>query len=134
MSRLELTDSPVDVMVKMAEGNPGALTAMVSILEKHEKIDPQAMLGGLGAIFSLDTHKIYGTDIYVLWSDKCKRNTRKMLVLLRAVQLGFFPEEKLRALAHDQERKVNLSEEESERLDKQVCDRLSSFMKPEEST
>lgn len=32
MSRLELTDSGMDVIIKMSDGNPGAVTAMMSIL------------------------------------------------------------------------------------------------------
>ena len=39
MSRLELTDTGMDVIVKMADGNPGAVMAMSMILKEHDKID-----------------------------------------------------------------------------------------------
>lgn len=128
-SRIELTDSGQDILVKMAEGNPGALTAMLDILQKHESIDPQAMLGGIGAIMILDTWGIYGSSIYVLWSDKCGRDTRKMLLLMRATQLGLFPQTRLQEMAEDQGRKINLAAEEWADLDAKVCEQLTEFKK-----
>jgi len=107
MSRIELTDSPMDALIKMAEGNPGAAVAMMDILKQHDEIDPQAMLGGLGTIMILDTWGIYGSSIYILYSDKCDRNVRQLLMLLRATQLGFFSHTKLQQMAEDQMRSVN---------------------------
>ena len=129
MSRIELTDTAMDVMVKMSDGNPGAIAAMMQILEKHDEIDPQAMLGGLGAIMILDTWEIYGSDIYVLFNDKCERDVRRMLLIMRAVQLGMFPESRLREIAADQSRRINLSEDEWQNIDKKVCDELKYFAK-----
>ena len=129
MSRIELTDTTMSALVKMAEGNPGALTAMMDILDKHESIDPQAFMGGLGAIMALDTYEIYGTDIYVLYSDKCGRDVRTMLMLMRATQLGFYPVASLKALAADQTRDVNISAEALDALDVKVCKALEEFAK-----
>lgn len=53
-----------------------------------------------------------------------------MNVLIRAVQLGFWPESKLIKMAKDQDQKINLSDEEFNALDKQVCDRLDGFQRP----
>ena len=78
-SRIELTDSTVSALTKMSDGNPGAASAMVEIIQKGGKIDPDSAMGGLGAILSLDTHRIYGTDIYVLFSDICDKDVAKML-------------------------------------------------------
>jgi hypothetical protein len=130
MSRLELSDTGMDVIVKMADGNPGAITAMMDILEKHDEIDPQAILGGMGAIMILDTWEIYGTDIYVLWSDKCNRDVRQMLMLMRATQLGIFSHINLKEMAADQMRQVNLSDEEMAGLDEKVCEQLKDFARP----
>jgi len=130
MSRIELNDSQMDVFVKMAEGNPGAITAMVEIMKESSEIDPQACMGGLGKILCLDTYGIYGSDIYVLWSDKCGKNVRRMLMLIRAAQMGFFSARKLTSMAHDQMGEINLSEDEFVELDKQVCERLDRFAKP----
>jgi hypothetical protein len=130
MSRIQLNDSVMDAVIKMVEGNPGALSALMDVMEKAERIDPQSAFGALGVILSLDTHQIYGSSIYVLWSDKCNRDCRRMLMLLRAVQLGLFPESQLQTMAADQARKINLTEEEFEALDKQVCEQLVDFARP----
>lgn len=89
MVKIKLTDSTMDVVVKMSEGNPGATAAIMEILTNGEKIDPFSM-GGLGSILFLDTLGIYGTDIYVLYSDICGRDISKTLAVLRATQFGFF--------------------------------------------
>ena len=127
MSRITLQDTLMDVLVKMAEGNPGAITAMMDILDKHDAIDPQAVMGGLGAIMLFDTLEIYGSSIYIIWNDKCGKDVRKLLVLQRACQLGFMPDSKLKEMAADQMREVDLTDEEWDAYDKQVCDRLEDF-------
>lgn len=132
-TRIELTDNLVDVMVKMSEGNPGAMTALMEIGEASPKIDPQSAfssMGPLGPALSFDTHGIYGSSIYVIWSDKCGRDARKALMLLRAVQLGLLPESKLQEMAADQMHQINLSAEEWEDLDSKVCDQLEEFQRP----
>ena len=73
-TRIELTDSLISVITKMAEGNPGAMTALIEIGEAAPKVDPQSSFAGMGPIgpaLSFDTHGIYGSDIYIIWSDKC---------------------------------------------------------------
>lgn len=115
--------------MKMVDGNPGAISALTDLLENTEDVDPQCAFGKLGPLLSLDTHGIYGSDIYVLWSDKCDRDARKTLMLLRSVQLGFLPEFKLQELAADQSRRVNLTDEEINDLDNKVCEQLEDFKK-----
>ena len=127
MCRIQLTDTGVDAIAKMSDGNPGAITAMMMIMKEHDSIDPQAMMGGIGAIMILDTWEIYGTEIYILWSDKCDRDVRKMLMLMRATQLGFFSQVKLKQMAEDQMGEVDLTDEERAELDQKVCDRLTDF-------
>ena len=129
MSKITLNDTGMTAIVKMSEGNIGATTTMMEIIQKHNKIDPQAVMGGLGAIMILDTWEIYGADIYILFNDKCNRDVRKMLMLMRATQLGFFSHIKLKEMAHDQMRKINLTEEEFKELDNKVCAKLTEFAK-----
>lgn len=88
--RLTLTDSPLDMIMKMMDGNPGAMGALTEMIQKGESIDPDAWHGGFANMLLLDSMGIYGTDIYVLWSDICGRNTAKMIAVLRAVQMGHF--------------------------------------------
>lgn len=130
MSRINLMDDAMSSIIKMVEGNPGAIKAVMDLMEKADSIDPQAALGGLGVLLALDTHEIYGTDIYILYSDKCDRDARKMLMLLRSVQLGLLPESKLQQMAGDQMRQINLTDDEYSDLDKQVCDQLKEFARP----
>lgn len=129
MPRLELNDTQLDAFVKMAEGNPGALTALMDVFHKAGVIDPQAAFGGFGVLLSLDTHEIYGSSIYILWSDKCGRDARSFVLLLRAVQLGFMPERRLQQLAADQWREIELSQDEWQELDEKVCAELEQFQR-----
>lgn len=104
MSRIQGNDTIQDVFVKLSEGNPGALSTMAEIYKQGPEIDPDAILGGLTPIAGLDTLGIYGTDIYVLFSDICENSIPKMLAVLRAVQLGFFPAETVKDAASRQDR------------------------------
>lgn len=90
--KIKLTDTPMSAIAKMSDGNPGAATVLMHMLTEGGKIDPDDFMGGLGAIMALDSHAIYGTDIYVLHSDICGKELAKTLAVLRAVQLGFFKE------------------------------------------
>ncbi|RLI66848.1 MAG: hypothetical protein DRO67_00295 [Candidatus Asgardarchaeum californiense] len=131
MTKIELTDNLQDVVVKMSEGNSGGLTAIMEILQKTEEIDPQNAMGGLAHILSLDTYGIYGSSIYVLWSDQCNRDIRELIMLLRATQLGFFSIDKLKAIANDQMGRYLLTQEEMDELDTLVTERLPEFKKRE---
>ena len=126
MSRLELTDTVTDILVKMSDGNPGAINVMMQMLQEAENIDPQAILGGVGAVMSLDTHEIYGSNIWILYKDVCGGDLRKMIMLMRATQLGKFPQTRLQSLASDP-RSEGLPDEEWKELDDYVCGRLEDF-------
>ena len=39
MSRIKLTDNTRDVLVKMSDGNPGAISCMVEIMKNGDRID-----------------------------------------------------------------------------------------------
>jgi hypothetical protein len=129
MSVIKLTDTPMDAVMKMSEGNPGAIHALMDIVANAESIDPQGAMGGLGAILLLDTFEIRGSHIYILYNDKCNRDVRDLLMLIRAVQLGLLNQSRLVELAQDEMRSVNLTDDEMMDLDKQVCDRLEHFKK-----
>ena len=130
MPKLTLQDTLLTSMTKMADGNPGAARVLGEMMLIHKSIDPQCADIVL-TLLTLDDWGIYGTDIYVLYSDKCNKDMRKLLMLLRAVQLGFFPQSKLIEMAKDQMYKVNLTEDEFNDLDEKVCAKLENFMKKE---
>lgn len=130
MPKIDLNDTLMDVVVKMSAGNPGAVSVVSEIIRRAKEIDPQDALAPLGPILSLDEMEIYGSSIYVLCRDKCDGDVRKLLVLLRANQLGFLSRKRVTELATDQTRSVNLNPSEFEELDRKVCDRLSEFERP----
>jgi hypothetical protein len=90
--RIELTDSMMSAMMKLAEGNPGAVSALCKQAESASAIDPDSAFGPLGALLSLDGMGIYGPNIWMLWKDVCNQNAVSFHALLRAVQLGLVPE------------------------------------------
>lgn len=87
-TKIQLNDSLEDMLFKMSEGNPGALTTCLQILKDGKQIDPDNAIGGLGAILSLDTLGLYGSKIWMLYKDVCECNLPQMLAVLRSWQLG----------------------------------------------
>ena len=94
-TRIELSDNTTEAIKKISEGNPGAATVCIQLLEMGAEIDPQAAFGGFGCLLSLDSHAIYGASVWMLYKDVCKENIVKTIAVLRAVQLGLLEEDKL---------------------------------------
>lgn len=103
MERIKLSDSISTAITKMAEGNPGALNACLSLLKEGDKIYPQYIMEGMIYIYDLDKEGIYGSDIYVFWNDICNRETLKMIAVLEAVRLGLFSGRVLSEACHRQD-------------------------------
>lgn len=115
------------VISKMSEGNPGAATALGAIFKNAQRIDPQSALGPLGALCSLDTADVYGSGIWVLYSDVCGQNVSKMIALLRAAQLGFVSYDLIKEISSRQDyswRKMI----DVDAVCKQVQERLEEFV------
>lgn len=91
MSKIGLQDTMMDVMVKMADGNPGAITVLMDLMRVVPTVDPASALGWLGPILLLDDENIRGSNIWVLYKDICGSDTAKVVLLLRAAQLGIIP-------------------------------------------
>ena len=94
-TRIVGSDDVTSVIAKMSDGNPGALNVMCLMMREALGIDPEAVMGGLIHIMTLDSHGIYGSDIYLLYNDICKQDMTNMIGVLRAVQLGFVNESEL---------------------------------------
>ena len=88
-SRIELTDTPISAMLKMVDGNPGAITVLTQLFKETPKIDPDDAFGGLSPILHLDDMGVYGPRIWMLYKDACGQDVKKMITVLRANQLGF---------------------------------------------
>jgi hypothetical protein len=86
--RIGANDTLKDTLIKLAEGNPGAINVMMQIVNKAAIIDPDSALGPFGCLLNLDSFGIYGSRIWMLYKDVCDEDITKTIALLRAVQLG----------------------------------------------
>lgn len=90
-----------EILIHMAEGNPGVMRVMMDILENTKAIDPQCVLGGVVHLGSLDFCGIYGSHIWILYKDRCGESLPKLLALIRAFQLGYISKEDLVEMSID---------------------------------
>ena len=75
-----------DAIIAMAEGNPGAASAMIDMLSANET------KGTFGLLY-LDTLGIYGEKLYMLWNDCCGRDSTKVFDTLDYFRSGKISEE-----------------------------------------
>jgi hypothetical protein len=68
--KIELNDTMLDIVTKMAEGNPGALSVLVEIIKRNDIIDN---------ILSLDDMNIRGCQIWVGYKDYCNKDIEKFV-------------------------------------------------------
>jgi hypothetical protein len=123
--RITLDDNAMSAMVKLADGNPGALRVVMELFTKGPQIDPDAALGGFANLFSLDTHGIYGSHIWQLYKDVCDQNLTRVVGLFRAVQLGFLSERDLKSWLN-----IPPAVSDIDKLVDQVRARLPAFGQP----
>jgi hypothetical protein len=94
MTKINMTMTGVDCIVALSEGNPGALNVLTQIMQEDAKIDPDGgTMGFFGAFLMLDTIGIYGSRLWMLYKDVCGQKIAKVLLLLRACQLGHYDSE-----------------------------------------
>lgn len=131
--RIKLTDSVMDVVTKMSDRNPGAVGFIMQILTEGKEIDPQNMLGEIGPLLAADRIGIYGTDLYVLWSDLCNKDIILSVALLRATGLGILSSALLKDACSRQDYSgrdmINIGD-----VYTKVCEELSGFKKLEKTT
>jgi hypothetical protein len=78
MGRINLMDSTMDAVVKMVDGNPGAVTAVMQMIQHP---NPKGLL----LFMYLDDWQVYGSDIWVLYKDCCGQDMDNMFRLMEAV-------------------------------------------------
>jgi len=108
--RLQLDDTLADVVAKMSEGNPGAITVCLKIFKEADKIDPDNIMGGWGTILFMDSLAIYGSRIWMLYKDVCKENIAHTVGLLRSHQLGFLQEKELNTAIDNYGKGINVND------------------------
>ncbi len=91
----DLSLTQFDVIRILSEHNPGAITVLIDLIQATPVIDPDNLLGGLGNMLSLDTYGIYGSNIWIFYKDLCGGDIVNVITVLRAIQLGYFREQRL---------------------------------------
>jgi len=120
--RIKKTDTSIAATIKLAEGNPGAMTVCVRIINEGAIIDPDNFLGGIGILLSLDTFKIYGIRIWMLYKDVCRENLPMTIAVLRGCQMGMLKHDVLNHAIDNRGDGIDV-----EQVYNQVKERLPAF-------
>ena len=74
-----LQDSFMQVVTKLSEGNPGALTVLMALLKRQDTDPP-----GLITMLDLDDMGMRGSQIWVAYKDHCGHDIEKLVELCRS--------------------------------------------------
>jgi hypothetical protein len=77
-----------EYIAALADGNPGAVDAIVNMVSITQKAFPNAPGGALCGVLLLDDFGIYGPDIWRLFKDWSDRNPVYMLGILTLAKVG----------------------------------------------
>lgn len=80
MTILKVTDTLLDVLTKLSQGNPGALSVLCQILKEDQENGDGTLVFQL---LKLDTLGIYGSLIWMLYKDTFRYNIRALMFALR---------------------------------------------------
>lgn len=120
MGRIKLSDTTTQAIIKMSEGNPGATVAIATIIKTPDAVPIQVSLSPMDIIIMLDAWEIYGSDIHALFKYKCKGRVHRLLMLITATYLGFFPELEIKKMAADHDSKINITDDKWQEISKKV--------------
>jgi hypothetical protein len=88
--RIEGDDSVMSAIMKITEGNLGALSVCSQLVKGYEGIAPgPLMCNGFWYVMTLDSYGIYGSRVWMLYNDLCKRCLVRTALLLHALAGGF---------------------------------------------
>ena len=93
MARLQLQDSVQDIVMKMSDCVPGAIRVLMQIIERDFDNVPGPML-----VLLLDEYKVYGSDIWMLYKDRCDSDLDIMNRAIRARQVGYITENEFNSM------------------------------------
>lgn len=86
--KLTANDTTMDLVVKMGEGNPGAMTACMELFKIGTK--------GVTTLLCLDDIGMYGEKLYMLWNDCCGRDASKVVRVIEARNFGKLSDQDIR--------------------------------------
>lgn len=69
--KIQSSDSTQDMLQKMSEGNPGALTALTEVMNE---VGPMKFMN---FVMQLDLRRIYGSKIWIGYKDFCNHDAQK---------------------------------------------------------
>jgi len=75
LGKIQLTDTVTEAMLKLADGNPGALTVLMQL--RH--VDNESLIH----ILKLDDYGYYGPKIWLVYKDFLKGDITKFFDLLK---------------------------------------------------
>lgn len=91
--RLTTGDSAPEILAKLSEGNPGAMSVVAHILKQSE-----SDIDFIKYLLVFDSLEIYGCKLYMLWNDCCNCNYPMMYGVIDKLVSGEYTEEHI--LAH----------------------------------
>lgn len=93
MGKIQLTDDTMEILYKMSEGNPGAISILTKLLSKETT---QELVDSIiNVILPLDTLGVYGSKLYMLWVDACDNNTDKVKKVIELWRNGKLTKEEI---------------------------------------
>lgn len=96
--RIDMHMTTYDVIMALAEGNPGALTVLASLAREPQTAEWDWTVDML----SLDNYNIYGDKIWLLFKDCCGENYPELRDTLRHFRHGIFPVQDVQANLNSQ--------------------------------
>lgn len=69
---IQLNENLQEMIVKLAEGNPGGLTVLMELYKEQE-------IGVIGTFLHLDDMNIRGSQLWVAYKDYCKKDLSKLI-------------------------------------------------------
>jgi hypothetical protein len=89
--------SELQLIMELAEGNPGAALALGELCRVHDSVDPYMEGGVIVVLHNIHDLGLCGPNIHILFKDVCHGEAARFDMLFRAWQLGFLPEADLKA-------------------------------------
>ena len=133
MEKIKLNDTFADIVLKLSEGNPGAIRVCGELMKHEAAIDKASLMSPMGSILSLDTHAIYGPRIWILYKDVCGENITGVISLLRACQLGILRRDVLDHAIDNRGAGVDVADLNKQVREKLGDDQFAPLQKSEEA-
>ncbi len=83
MGKINLNDTALDVIIKLSEGNPGAITTLTELANSYKSFFEVAP-----DYLTIDTMGLYDSQLYMLWNDCCDRNIEKVKQIIKLYREG----------------------------------------------